>query len=225
MEITWFGHSNFRLEHQGLAFAIDPFFAGNPKAPAPWTALGPVNAVLVTHDHGDHVGQSVEIAAARKVPLVGVYDTVNKLNGLGLPHDLGLGMNLGGAVEVDGVRLSMVQAMHSAASGVCSGFILTWPDGFCAYHSGDTALFGDMELFARFHKIRLALLPIGGWFTMDSRQAAYACKLLGCELAAPMHWGTFPILEQNTAGFKAHLKEFAPQVRVLDLTPGTPLTI
>jgi L-ascorbate metabolism protein UlaG (beta-lactamase superfamily) len=225
MELTWFGHSNFRLAHDGVAFAIDPFFTGNPKAPSPWSALGPVNAVLVTHDHGDHVGQSVDIATSRKVPLVGVYDTVGKLNGQGLPQDLGLGMNLGGTVKVDGVRVSMVQALHSTASGACSGYILTWPDGFCAYHSGDTALFGDMELFAKFHKIKLALLPIGGWFTMDSRQAAYACKLLGCELVAPMHWGTFPVLEQNTAAFKEHLADYAPKAKVLDLTPGKPLKI
>lgn len=225
MELTWFGHSNFRLDHDGVAFAIDPFFEGNPKAPSPWTALGPVNAVLLTHDHGDHVGQSVDIAKARKVPLVGVYDTVGKLHGQGLPQDLGMGMNLGGTVKVDGVRVSMVQALHSSASGTCAGYILTWPDGFCAYHSGDTALFGDMELFARFHKIKLALLPIGGWFTMDSRQAAYACKLLGCELVAPMHWGTFPVLEQNTTAFKEHLADYAPKAKLLNLTPGTPLKI
>lgn len=225
MELTWFGHSNFRLERDGVAFSIDPFFEGNPKAPSPWSSLGPVNAVLLTHDHGDHVGQSVDIAKARKVPLVGVYDTVNKLIGQGLPQDLGLGMNLGGTVKMDGVRVSMVQALHSTASGVCAGYILTWHDGFCAYHSGDTALFGDMELFARFHKIKLALLPIGGWFTMDSRQAAYACKLLGCELVAPMHWGTFPVLEQNTAAFKEHLADYAPKAKVLDLVPGAPLKI
>lgn len=225
MELTWFGHSNFRLERDGVAFSIDPFFEGNPKAPPTWSSLGPVNAVLVTHDHGDHVGQSVDIAVSLKVPLVGVYDTVNKLIGQGLPQDLGLGMNLGGTVKMAGVQVNMVQALHSTASGVCAGYILTWPDGFCAYHSGDTSLFGDMELFDRFNKIKLALLPIGGWFTMDSRQAAYACKLLGCELVAPMHWGTFPVLEQNTAAFKKHLADYAPNAKVLDLIPGTPLKI
>ncbi|MCM0754173.1 metal-dependent hydrolase [Desulfovibrio aminophilus] len=226
MELTWFGHSNFRLAHGGAAFSIDPFFTGNPKAPGDWrTALGPVDAVLVTHDHGDHLGQAVEISMERNVPLVGVFDTVCKLVSQGLPQELGLGMNLGGTVRPAGVAVQMVQAMHSSASGTCAGYILTWPDGFRAYHSGDTALFGDMEMFGRFQHIHLALLPIGGHFTMDPEAAAQACKLLGCDMVAPMHWGTFPILEQDTGGFRRHLAEAAPGVKLLDLEPGGTLTI
>jgi L-ascorbate metabolism protein UlaG (beta-lactamase superfamily) len=82
-----------------------------------------------------------------------------------------------------------------------------------------------MELFSRFHRIRLAMLPVGGWFTMDPEQAAYACKLLACDMVAPMHWGTFPILEQNTKSFKEFVARTAPRTRVLDLTPGQPLNV
>ncbi|HMM37228.1 MAG TPA: metal-dependent hydrolase [Desulfovibrio sp.] len=226
MELTWFGHSNFRLAHGGAAFSIDPFFTGNPKAPGPWRkTLGSVDAVLVTHDHGDHLGQAVEISTERDIPLVGVFDTVCKLVSQGLPQELGLGMNLGGAVRLADVEVQMVQAMHSSASGTCAGYILTWPDGFCAYHSGDTALFGDMEMFGRFQHIHLAMLPIGGHFTMDPKSAAHACGLLGCDMVAPMHWGTFPILEQDTAGFSKQLQKIAPSVKLLDLAPGGALTV
>jgi L-ascorbate metabolism protein UlaG (beta-lactamase superfamily) len=226
MQLTWFGHSNFRLVADGVCVLIDPFFEGNCKAPAGWqNCLGHVDAVLVTHDHADHVGQAAQICQGTGARLVCLFDTVPKMAGLGVPQGHILGMNIGGTVEVAGVRVKMVQAVHSSATGSPAGYILTFPGGFCAYHSGDTALFSDMQLFRRFFDIDLAMLPMGGWFTMDAVEAAVACSFLECRNVAPMHWGTFPILAQDTDAFAAALKEYAPDTRLAHLSPGEPAEI
>lgn len=225
MQLTWYGHSNFRFEHEGIAFAIDPFFLGNPTAGVGCEAVGKVDAVLLTHDHADHVGQALEICRNTGAPLVGVFDTLRELISQGLPESQAIGMNIGGTVDVAGAKIHMVQAMHSSASGVATGFIVTFPDGFCLYHAGDTGIFSSMQLFSAFHDIDLALLPIGGHFTMDPRQAAYACKLLGCRKVVPMHWGTFPILEQNTDDFARQLQSTAPDTQLLQIAPGQTIDV
>jgi len=225
MQLTWFSHSNFRLQADGVSVLIDPFFVGNPKAPVAWQSVGKVDAVLVTHDHGDHVGQAAEICQATGAKLVCIFDLAAKMQEQGVPSGQILGMNLGGTVEAAGIHIKMVQAFHSSATGTPAGYILTFPGGFCAYHSGDTALFSDMKLFRRFFDIDLAMLPVGGWFTMDAAEAAVACSFLGCRMVAPMHWGTFPVLAQNTDAFAAALKEHAPETKLVSLTPGVPVDV
>lgn len=221
MLLTWFGHSNFRLEADGKVLLIDPFFEGNPKCPSHWQdMLGHVDAVLVTHDHADHVGQAAEICRGKGATLVCIFDLLPKMQGKGVPAEQMIGMNMGGTVLVDGVRIKMVQAFHSSATGAPAGYIVTFPGGFCAYHAGDTALFSDMQLFRRTFDIDLALLPMGGWFTMDAEEAAVACSFLECRQVAGMHWGTFPILAQDTDAFAAALKEHAPDTRLVHLAPG-----
>jgi Predicted Zn-dependent hydrolases of the beta-lactamase fold len=225
MRLTWYGHSNFLLRQNGTTLLVDPFFEGNPTAPVSHEDVEKIDAVLLTHDHQDHVGQAVEICRSRKVPLVGVFDTLKSLFAQGLPQDLGIGMNIGGTVQVAGADVHMVQAMHSSATGAATGFIITFPDGFCVYHSGDTGIFSSMQLFSVFHDIDLALLPIGGHFTMDPRQAAYACKMLGCRKVVPMHWGTFPILEQGTEEFAKQLDDSAPDTELLHVAPGETIDV
>jgi L-ascorbate metabolism protein UlaG (beta-lactamase superfamily) len=114
----------------------------------------------------------------------------------------------------------MVQAFHSSATGCPVGYILTLNDGYCIYHAGDTGIFSSMELFGRLYSIDLALLPIGGVFTMDPPQAALACSLLQCKNVLPMHWGSFPVLEQNTDRFARELKEKGAPTRLIRLDPG-----
>lgn len=225
MQLTWFSHSNFLLQADGVRVLIDPFFEGNPKAPATWQSVGKVDVVLVTHDHDDHVGQAVEICRETGAKLVCLFELGQKLQQAGVPGRQVIGMNMGGTVEAAGVRVKMVQAFHSSATGAPAGFIMTFPGDFCAYHAGDTALFSDMKLFRRFFDIDLAMLPVGGWFTMDATEAAVACSFLGCRMVAPMHWGTFPVLAQNTDAFAAALKEHAPETRMLALAPGKPLDV
>jgi len=222
MQLTWFSHSNFLLEADGVRVLIDPFFEGNPTAPVTWQSVGKVDAVLVTHDHGDHVGQAAEICQATGAKLVCMFELGQKMQAEGVPGGQILAMNIGGTVEAAGVRMKMVQAFHSSATGAPAGYILTFPGGFCAYHAGDTALFSDMKLFRRVFDMDLAMLPIGGWYTMDADEAAVACRFLGCRMVAPMHWGTFPVLAQNTDAFAAALKEHAPGTKLVKLEPGKP---
>lgn len=224
--LTWYGHSNFKLEtSSGKSLLIDPFFEGNPNAPVDAKSVGHVDCICLTHDHPDHTGQAVEIAKSTGATLIGVFDTIQKLVGQGLPEAQGLGMNIGGTVGAAGARVKMVQAVHSTASGAATGYIITLEDGFCLYHAGDTGLFASMELFSRFHAIDLAILPIGGHFTMDPEQAAYACKLLRPTWVVAMHWGTFPVLEQNTEAFAEQLANHAPDARLFPLTPGQTMTL
>ena len=222
---TWNGHSNFTIKSDDKTIIIDPFFEGNPKASATWESINKADAVLVTHDHGDHIGQAVEICKSTGATLVCIFDLVEKMVGLGIDQNNIIGMNIGGTVAVAGIKIKMVQAMHSSATGAPAGYILTYEDDFCVYFAGDTGLFASMELFGKLHDIDVALLPTGGWFTMDSKDAAYACKLLGCKTAIPMHFGTFPILEQDAVSFKQACAELAPKCKVVELEVGKEQTI
>lgn len=221
--ITWNGHSNFMLESGNAIILIDPFFKGNPSATYGWQNLPSPNLVLVTHDHGDHVGDALEICRATKAHLGAVVGTGEKLLKLGLPQDqllMGIGFNLGGSIEHAGATITMVEALHSSDSGVAAGYIITMPDGITVYHAGDTCLFINMQTWGELFNIDVALLPIGGTFTMDARQAANACKLLNCRKVIPMHYATFPALAKNANSFVLELGKIAPNCEAVVLKPG-----
>ena len=223
--LTWNGHSNFRLECAEAAILIDPFFDGNPAAPVSASEAGRADIVCVTHDHDDHVGSALDLCLATGAKLVAMFDICVDMTAKGLPGPQAVGMNIGGSVELHGCRIKMVQAMHSSRTGAAAGFIITMPDGLRVYHSGDTGLFASMELFGLFAPIHVALLPIDGRFNMDANDAAYACKLLKPQHVAPMHWGTFPILAQNTDDFRKALARIAPDTRLLTLRPGEKMAL
>jgi L-ascorbate metabolism protein UlaG (beta-lactamase superfamily) len=225
MEITWYGHANFSITTGDATVFIDPFFAGNPSAPVEYKDISRCDLILVTHDHSDHVGQALELAVKHDAEVVAIFDVVQDLITQGLPAQLGVGMNIGGTVTRLGMDVKMVQAVHSSAHGTATGFILTLPDGTCVYNSGDTGLFGDMKLFAEFFDIDIAILPVGGRFTMDAKEAAYACSLLKCKKIIPQHWGTWPILAQNTEALAEQLALLAPETELLELSIGEPTTI
>lgn len=224
MEITWYGHSNFRIKTGEADLIIDPFFVGNPSAPIDYKDIDHCNLILVTHDHSDHIGQALELAIKHDAEVIAIFDVIQELIHLGLPAHLGVGMNIGGTVRRHGLNITMVHAMHSAVNGMPAGFIITKPGGLCVYDSGDTGLFGDMELFAKFHDIDIAILPIGGHFTMDAKQAAYACKLLGCKKVIPQHWGTFGVLAQDTEAMAEQLALLSPDTELVTLEPDKPIT-
>lgn len=226
--LTWHGHAAFQLLTADICVLIDPFFHGNPSCAACHTSLEKVDLVLITHDHGDHVGQAVDICRRTGAHLLAIVETAARIKGLGLPGGQlvnGIGINIGGTVNFKGLAITMVQALHSSESGLAVGYILRLKDGTCLYHAGDTGIFSTMELYGRLFSIDLAMLPIGGVFTMDPRQAALACSMLRCREVLPMHWGTFPVLEQNTAEFARELAEHAPQARMVDLQPNKTLTL
>ena len=225
MEITWYGHATFGLKTDGKTVLIDPFFAGNPSAPVTHEDIDACDLILVTHDHADHVGQALELATCHNAEVISVFEIIQDLIGQGLPERLGVGMNIGGTVNRLGIDVKMVQAVHSSIHGTPAGYILTLPDGTCIYNSGDTGLFGDMALFAEFHDIDIAILPVGGHFTMDAKQAAYACKLLKCKKVIPQHWGTWPLLAQNTESLAKHLAELAPETELVVLPVGDTVSL
>ena len=226
--ITWLGHSAFLIEDQGLRLLIDPFLTGNPKATTTAEQMHDIDVVLVTHDHGDHVGQAVDICKRTGAKLAAVVGTAEKFIAAGVPQEqvfIGIGFNMGGTVEHKGVRITMVPAFHTSESGLPVGYILTLPSGTVVYHAGDTCLFGDMALWGELYTINVALLPVGGVFTMDAVQAAKACALLQTPKVIPMHWGTFPVLAQDTKAFHAELQKTAPRCQCFDANVGQAIDI
>ena len=220
-DITWFGHSAFKISTPDARVIIDPFFA--PSAGVTAEDAGDVDIVLVTHDHGDHVGDAVSLCQRTGAHLGAIVGTAAKLGEAGMPAGQiinGIGFNMGGTVSCKGVDITMTQAYHSSDSSSPAGYIVRMPDGLTVYHAGDTCVFSGMELWGQLYDIDVALLPVGGVFTMDARQAALACKLLGCKAVVPMHWGTFPVLAQNAASFKAELERMKLACRCVEMAPG-----
>lgn len=225
-QILWYGHSAFNISCDDKHVVVDPFLT--PASGTTAETIGPVDVVLVTHDHADHVGDAVAICKNTGTMLGAIVGTAQKLEAAGVPSAQLLnyiGFNMGGTVAHAGFEFTMTQAYHSSESGSPAGYIIRTPDGKHIYHAGDTCIFAGMELWGRLYPIDVALLPMGGVFTMDARQAALACKLLGCKQVIPMHWGTFPVLAQDTEAFKAELARVAPGCTCIDLLPGQSVRI
>ncbi|MBQ4133614.1 MAG: metal-dependent hydrolase [Desulfovibrionaceae bacterium] len=221
--VTWNGHSNFLLRSEKVSILIDPFFEHNPAAPCSWESLGKIDLVLLTHDHDDHVGQAAEICRSSGAQLGAIVGTGERMLAAGVAQEQiinGIGFNIGGTVHVNGAAVTMTEAFHSSESGFPVGYIITMPGGFTVYHAGDTGIFANMQVWGELFPIDLALLPIGGVYTMDARQAAHACRLLGAKQVIPMHYATFPVLEQSPEKFAAELAKAAPECRPLILKPG-----
>jgi L-ascorbate metabolism protein UlaG (beta-lactamase superfamily) len=222
---TWLGHSTFLVETPGKkTLLLDPWVAGNPACPARLKKLPKLDALLVSHGHFDHIADTVDLAKQHGCPVVCNFETAHWLKGKGVTTTLE--MNKGGTVEFAGVRATMVHADHSCGisdgdaivyGGEAAGFVVTLENGFRFYHAGDTNVFGDMRLIGELYKPDLALLPIGGLYTMGPIEASHAVRLLGVKKVIPMHFGTFPPL----AGKPAELRELCgTKVEILDLAPG-----
>ncbi|MFR9039181.1 MAG: metal-dependent hydrolase [Bilophila wadsworthia] len=223
VSVTWYGHSNFKVSCGDVTVFIDPFFTHNPSCPVTWNEAGKPDLVLVTHDHGDHTGDAVAICKSSGATCGCIVGTAERLIDAGMPQasiPAGIGFNIGGTIEVKGVRVTMTQAFHTSESGAPTGYVVTMPDGFAFYHAGDTGLFSSMELIGSLYPLDLALLPVGGFFTMDGLQAAHAARLLKPKAVIPMHWGTFPVLAKDTSAFASHLASVAPDVRLISMKPG-----
>lgn len=227
-DITWYGHSAFKITTGGVSFVVDPFLNGNPTCPVSWQDIGKVDAVLLTHDHGDHVGQTVEICQHSGAALCTVVGTAERLVEAGVPAGQvcnGIGLNMGGSITLLGARITMVPAFHTSESGAPAGFIVTMPDGFTWYHAGDTCMYGDMAMWGNLYPLDAALLPIGDVFTMGPEQAAVACTLLRPNYVIPMHWGTFPALCPDTASFKDALTKNGCRAQCVDMQPGATVSL
>jgi L-ascorbate metabolism protein UlaG (beta-lactamase superfamily) len=224
---TWLGHAAFRFDSPGgTRVYLDPWLA-NPRCPEGERQPERVDVIAVTHGHDDHVGQTVELAKHFSPAVVAMVEVGAFLGRQGVEPDALTTFNKGGTVEAAGVRFTMTDAKHSSScpdghyGGEAAGFVIAFEDGTKVYAAGDTCVFGDMELIGRLYSPDVAVLPIGGHYTMDPEQAALALELLGASRCVPCHYGTFPLLK----GTPDELRAAAPGVEVIAPEPGQTVTL
>lgn len=211
MEISYHGHSVVKIQTDKHTILIDPFITGNPLTDLIAENEKP-DVILLTHGHNDHVGDTMEIAKANDSLVVAPNELAVYLGLQGLKTH---GMNIGGAKEFDFGTVKFTKAFHSSSyqtetnefiyTGMPAGILFT-VEGKTIYHAGDTSLFGDMEMIGNRHPIDVAFLPIVDNFTMGPEDAAYAVELLNPKLTIPVHYNTFPPIEQDPLKFKALVK-------------------
>jgi len=235
--ITWYGHACVEVRTPGgRTILFDPWF-GNPKSPKSAADVRACDLLLVTHGHSDHFGDALALASRLRPTWPVIHEMslwlARRLPGGG---DAVVGMNKGGTFAFGEIAVTMVGADHSAGDwnagaettlylGEPAGFVVRLEDGTTIYHAGDTNVFSDMALIRELYRPSLALLPIGGHFTMGPREAALAAELLGVEAVAPIHWGTFPILAGTPAELRHELDERGLRgTAVHEWAPGDSIT-
>lgn len=221
MELSYHGHSIVKIKTETFELLIDPFISGNPLTDLKAGEQNP-SYILLTHGHNDHVGDTVEIAKRSGAKVIAPNELANYLATLGIET---VGMNIGGQASFEFGMVKYTQAFHSSSfetdtgeiiyAGMPAGILLTL-EGKTIYHAGDTSLFGDMRLIGEMHEIDVAFLPIGDHFTMGPEDAAYATELLRPHLVVPVHYNTFPPIQQDPNVFK----ELVTQCEVTILQPG-----
>jgi L-ascorbate metabolism protein UlaG (beta-lactamase superfamily) len=229
ISVTWYGHATWGLAGpDGTTVLLDPWVTG-PTAPKGLLETLQADVIALTHGHGDHTGDVLELAARLQVPVLAPTEIGDALEQAGVADATGFGK--GGTVEKGGVRFTMTEASHSGAVqlggkvvGYCepAGYVITFANGTRVYAAGDTAIFSEMALIRELYAPSIAILPIGGHYTMDPFQAAHACRLLGVSHVFPGHYGTFPVLVGTPAELRSELADLglADRVQVHELEPG-----
>ncbi len=225
-DVRWLGHASFHLSGGGADVLIDPWLTGNPKAAATADEL-PADVIALTHGHGDHLGDTVDIAKRTGAKVLAIVELAGEIEGDGV-EDV-VGFNFGGTVAFDWGWIKMVPAWHTAVSPkgtahMPAGLLIHY-GGHLIYHLGDTALFGDLKLIAgRGDRVELALVPIGGHYTMDRFDAVTAVELISPFQTIPIHYGTFPPIETDAQAFKSDVQN-AGFSEVIVLNPGDTHTL
>ena len=233
MQITWFGHSCFRIDTGKSSILIDPFLTGNPTFEDSGVtfrgATKGVTHVALTHGHEDHTGDVVTVCKDTGALLLAVHELATYLAGKGVEKfDPG---NTGGTLYQGDFDLTFVPAWHSASHvidgrpvylGASCGLVIATPEGKTVYHMGDTAIFSDMGLINEIYRPKIGIVPIGDRFTMGAQTAALACKrYFQFETIIPCHYGTFPIIDQTADRFVAEMASNAVMVP----RPGVPFDV
>jgi len=220
MEIRFLGQACFELTEGDTRVLIDPFLTGNPKAAVEASELEPTH-IFLTHGHADHLGDTVEIAKRTGAQVVAIVELAGEIGNNGVENVVD--PNLGGTVEFDGGWVLLVPAWHTAVTPdgtphTPAGLVINL-GGKTVYHLGDTCLFSDLQLVRARGDIDVALMCIGGHYTMDRHDAVKAALLVGADTVIPCHYDTFPPIEADAQAFKADVEEATPsQVEVLQ--PG-----
>lgn len=220
-KLTFCGHSCFLVEMGSHRALIDPFLTGNPAASHTVAQIPKVSAIFISHGHGDHFGDAVEIARRDNALIVATFELAALCQQKGAQA---VGMNIGGCFDLGWGTVKLVPAWHSSSYETGEGFIYTgMPTGIILsgeekrlYHLGDTALFSDLEMISRRNgPIDVALIPIGGHFTMGIEDAVEACRLIRPTVAVPMHYNTFPPITQDPSGFAEGVSDQGGKVVIL----------
>jgi L-ascorbate metabolism protein UlaG (beta-lactamase superfamily) len=221
VKVHYFGHDCFMLEGKGKSVLMDPFLTGNPKTTVKSADMKP-DLITVTHGHGDHLGDAVEISKHSRAPVLGVFELANYCQGKGAQV---IGAHMGGTVKFDFGWVKLVQAWHSSSAP--DGTYLGNPCGFVVhiddvtfYHPGDTCLFGDMALIAEMTPIDVFLCPIGDHYTMGLKDAVKAVELVNPHHVIPMHYNTFDPIRQDPKTFREMVEKKVPSVHVIIMEPG-----
>ncbi len=229
--LTWLGHATFHLVTPGgKHLLLDPWLEGNPMTPVGGEPMAPLDAMLVTHAHGDHTRDVVRLWQKFRCPVVSIYEAYVWFEKQGIDNAMGMGK--GGTVDVAGVRVTMTHATHSSSfdvaerpyGGEAAGFVVTMENGVRIYFAGDTGPTMDMQIVGDLYAPDVAVLPIGDLYTMGPREAAYAARLVRSKWIVPTHYGTFPALTGTPEALRAELKAMGVAAEVVAPKPGEPVS-
>lgn len=218
MKLKYFSHSAFQIiTDEGYKILIDPFLDGNPTSPAKASEVE-ADFILLTHGHGDHLGDTIEIARRCNCLCICENELASYIGAQGINvHN----MHIGGSFAFDFGTVKLTQALHSSTTpdnqchGSATGLLLSIKDTLI-YHMGDTGLFSDLKLIGQMNKVSVLLAPIGDNFTMGISDAAKACEFINPNLVIPMHYNTFPVIETDPDLFKEKVESIGISCRVME---------